>query len=96
MLFFQFIVNGMLTGLGIVQYDPRVILGLRLVYAPVEDLGFGFGMVTLTLSAWVWLGPPRRAEPALTSGPRPRRRAPGRRSAPGGRRDTRIRGPKTW
>ena len=55
-VFFQLIVNGILTGLGIVQYDPRVTVGLRVVYAPVEDLGFGFGLVTLTLSAWVWLG----------------------------------------
>ena len=58
-VFFQLIVNGILTGLGIVQYDPEVILGIRLVWAPVEDLGFGFGLVTLTLVAWTWLG--RRA-----------------------------------
>ncbi len=54
-VFFQLIVNGVLTGLGIVQYDPRVILGLHLAYAPVEDLGFGFGLVTLTLCGWAWL-----------------------------------------
>ena len=55
-LFFQLIVNGVLTGLGIVQYDPRVIAGLRLAYAPVEDIGFGFALVCLTLSLWVRLG----------------------------------------
>ena len=54
-VFFQLIVNGILTGLGIVQYDPRVILGLHLAYAPIEDLGFGFGLVTLTLCAWARL-----------------------------------------
>ena len=54
-VFFQLIVNGILTGLGIVQYDPRVILGLHLAYAPIEDLGFGFGLVTLTLCVWAWL-----------------------------------------
>ena len=54
-VFFQLIVNGVLTGLGIVQYDPRVILGLRLAYAPVEDLGFGFALVTLTLVLWARL-----------------------------------------
>lgn len=53
-LFFQFIVNGILTGLDIVQYHPRVILGFRLFYAPLEDVGFGFGMVTMTMAAWVW------------------------------------------
>ena len=55
-VFFQLIVNGILTGLGIVQYDPDVILGIRLAYAPIEDLGFGFGLVTLTLVAWTRLG----------------------------------------
>ena len=54
-VFFQLIVNGVLTGLGIVQYDPRVITGLRLAYAPVEDLGFGFALVCLTLSLWARL-----------------------------------------
>lgn len=55
-LFFQLIVNGILTGRGMVRYDPGTILGLRLAYAPVEDLAFGFAMVLLTLSMWVWLG----------------------------------------
>lgn len=58
-VFFQLIVNGILTGLNIVQYDPRVILGVRLAYAPIEDLGFGFALITLTLCGWVRLG--RRA-----------------------------------
>jgi lycopene cyclase domain-containing protein len=64
-LFFQFIVNDILTGLDIVRYDPRVILGLRVFFAPVEDIGFGFGMVTLTMSLWVWWG--RRARRAASS-----------------------------
>jgi lycopene cyclase domain-containing protein len=51
-VFFQLIVNGILTGFGIVLYDPDVITGLRIAYAPVEDLGFGFGLVTLTLVLW--------------------------------------------
>ena len=55
-VFFQLIVNGILTGLGIVQYDPDVIIGVRLAFAPIEDLGFGFGLVTLTLVGWTWLG----------------------------------------
>lgn len=58
-LFFQLIVNGILTGLEIVAYDPRVVVGIRVAYAPLEDIGFGFGLVTLTLSAWTRLG--RRA-----------------------------------
>jgi lycopene cyclase domain-containing protein len=58
-LFFQFIVNGMLTGFKIVRYDERAIVGWRLFWAPVEDVLFGFAMVTLTLSVWVALGRPR-------------------------------------
>ena len=53
---FQLLSNGILTGRGIVLYNPRDILGLRLVHAPVEDLLFGFALVLLTLSIWVWLG----------------------------------------
>ncbi len=53
---FQLLSNGILTGRHIVIYDPAAILGLRLAYAPVEDLLFGFAMVLLTLSVWVWLG----------------------------------------
>jgi lycopene cyclase domain-containing protein len=56
---FQLIVNGLLTGLRIVRYDPAAIIGWRIAYAPVEDLAFGFAMVTVTLSLWVWAG--RRA-----------------------------------
>ena len=61
-LFFQLVVNGLLTGLKIVRYDPDAILGLRVAYAPVEDLLFGFAMVLATLSLWVWAG--RRGGPS--------------------------------
>jgi lycopene cyclase domain-containing protein len=53
---FQLLSNGILTGRGIVIYDPAAILGWRIAYAPVEDLLFGFAMVLCTLSLWVWLG----------------------------------------
>ena len=56
MLFFQLVTNGLLTGLPIVRYDPDGIIGTRLVYAPIEDLRFGFAMILFTLSMWVWLG----------------------------------------
>lgn len=61
MAFFQLVTNGLLTGLPIVRYDPDGIIGWHLVYAPVEDLLFGFAMIVVTLSVWVWLGHPRRA-----------------------------------
>ncbi|WP_163506732.1 lycopene cyclase domain-containing protein [Fodinicola acaciae] len=53
---FQLLVNGILTGRRIVVYAPAAILGWRIAYAPVEDLLFGFALVLLTVSVWVWLG----------------------------------------
>ena len=62
---FQLLTNGWLTGRGIVRYDSGAIIGGdrvtlvgdgRLVFAPVEDLGFGFALVLTTCVVWVWLG----------------------------------------
>ncbi|MSO26881.1 MAG: lycopene cyclase domain-containing protein [Candidatus Nanopelagicales bacterium] len=67
---FQLITNGMFTGFGIVRYDGAAIIGGsspengtptfigdgRLVFAPIEDLLFGFALVLLSLGCWVWLG----------------------------------------
>lgn len=53
---FQLLLNGILTGRNVVRYDDAAILGLRVAYAPVEDLLFGFALVTATLSMWVWVG----------------------------------------
>jgi hypothetical protein len=69
-IFFQLVTNGILTGFGIVEYDGNAIIGSstpkdsppafigdgRLVFAPIEDLLFGFCLVVLTLIIWVWLG----------------------------------------
>ena len=49
---FQLLVNGVLTCPPIVSYDPAEILGPRIACAPVEDLGFGFAMVTTTIALW--------------------------------------------
>jgi lycopene cyclase domain-containing protein len=82
-LFFQLVSNGFLAGRGVVRYDPDTILGLRIVYAPVEDLGFGFALVLMTLSVWVRSGvvwpdarpagqpAPRPAAPPAVSSARP-------------------------
>lgn len=78
-LFFQLIVNGVLAGLPVVHYDPAAITGARFAYAPIEDVGFGFAMVLLTLATWVALG-----RSAARRAPRPdraQRRPPGGRSA---------------
>jgi lycopene cyclase domain-containing protein len=56
MLFFQLIVNGVLTDLPVVRYDPDAIIGWRIAHAPVEDVLFGFALVLITLTTWVRLG----------------------------------------
>jgi lycopene cyclase domain-containing protein len=52
----QLISNGVLTGRQIVRYNSHAVLGLRIGYAPVEDLAFGFALVLTAVSVWVWLG----------------------------------------
>jgi lycopene cyclase domain-containing protein len=52
----QLLANGVLTGARVVTYRPDAIVGWRVAYAPVEDLGFGFALVLVTLALWVWLG----------------------------------------
>jgi lycopene cyclase domain-containing protein len=55
-VFFQLLTNGWLTSRDIVMYDPATILGLRIVFAPVEDLLFGFSLVLQSMAWWVWWG----------------------------------------
>ena len=74
---FQLVVNGLLTGLPIVRYRPDAIIGTRVAYAPVEDLLFGFALVLLTLTLWVWWG--RRVNHDRTN---PRAATAARRRAP--------------
>jgi lycopene cyclase domain-containing protein len=69
---FQLLVNGVLTGRGVVRYDPATIWGPRIAYAPVEDLLFGFALVTLTLASWAAVN--RRANTARRRGPETRTR----------------------
>jgi lycopene cyclase domain-containing protein len=63
---FQLLMNGVLTGREVVVYDPGAIWGTRIAYAPVEDLLFGFAMVTLTLASWAAVN--RRANTARRRG----------------------------
>lgn len=64
-VFFQVLTNGWLTGRRIVQYDPHQIIGDsevvawgrgRLLFAPIEDLAFGFALVLTSCAVWVWTG----------------------------------------
>jgi lycopene cyclase domain-containing protein len=58
---FQLAYNGILTGRGVVRYDPGAIIGVRVLRAPVEDLAFGFALVLVTLALWTWWGRLARA-----------------------------------
>ena len=64
-IFFQLLTNGVLTGTHTVLYRGTAILGdstpvlfghWRIVYAPVEDLAFGFALVVQALAWWVFWG----------------------------------------
>jgi lycopene cyclase domain-containing protein len=52
---FQVVVDGWLTKLSnpIVIYDPTEMSGLRIPWdIPIEDFGFAFAMVTLSILLW--------------------------------------------
>ena len=64
--FFQALVDGWLTKLSdpIVLYNPAHHSGIRFPWdIPIEDFGFGWTMLTLTMLVWVALGR-RKGEPA--------------------------------
>lgn len=56
LLFFQLITNWWLTSRGILTYDPEVVTGIRIASAPAEDLLFGFSMLVMTISLWMYWG----------------------------------------
>ncbi len=56
LLFFQLITNWWLTSRGILTYDPETISGKRIAAAPAEDLLFGFSMIVMTISLWIYWG----------------------------------------
>ncbi len=87
-VFFQLITNGMFTGFGIVKYDDAAIIGSsspvegpppfigdgHLVFAPVEDLLFGFAIVLMSLSLWIFWGRRGVQRTPMAGPPRWRRR----------------------
>jgi lycopene cyclase domain-containing protein len=73
-VFFQLLTNGWLTGRDIVTYADDAIVGLRVAFAPVEDLLFGFSLVVQTIAWWVWWG--RRLTPRAGRDARGGRGAP--------------------
>lgn len=70
--------NNVIVGLGIVAYDPALVLGARVGLFPVEDLAYSIGAVLLLPSCWVLLerpGPGLRSRPVRSD----RRTEPSRR-----------------
>lgn len=81
-VFFQLITNGMFTGFQIVKYDGEAIIGStspvdtpppfigdgRIAFAPAEDLLFGFSLILLSMSLWIFWGR-RGVERTPLSGP---------------------------
>lgn len=86
---FQLITNGLLTATRIVRYSGEAIVGSttpadrpppvlgdgRIMFAPLEDLLFGFALVVLTLSLWVMWGR-RGVQREPTAGPPQERLGP--------------------
>lgn len=91
---FQLLTNGWLTGRRIVTYSADAVVGGaqpvlvgdgRLLYAPVEDLAFGFALVLQTLAWWVFWGRrgvQRELRPSATGRTRAEPRPPGPAPAP--------------
>ena len=68
---FQMAVDGWLAKLSapIVLYRPAAISGARWPWdIPVEDFGFAFAMITMTLALWERALRREQAEPAAESG----------------------------
>lgn len=59
--------DNVLVGIGIVDYDPDRILGIRVPFAPIEDFSYTLAVVMLMPAIWTWLA--RLApQPTATSG----------------------------
>jgi lycopene cyclase domain-containing protein len=56
LVFFQLITNWWLTSRGILTYSADAIAGIRIAAAPAEDLLFGFTMIVMTISLWMYWG----------------------------------------
>jgi lycopene cyclase domain-containing protein len=47
--------DNFIVGSGIVAYDPELISGVRIGYAPIEDFFYALAAVILIPSLWNWL-----------------------------------------
>ncbi|MEO8261481.1 MAG: lycopene cyclase domain-containing protein [Pseudolysinimonas sp.] len=55
------IFDNVLVGVGIVGYDPKLISGVLIGVAPIEDFAYAIAAVVLLPSLWCLLAPRRRA-----------------------------------
>ncbi len=81
---FQLLTNGVLTGRRVVVYNADDILGSstptflgdgRIVYAPVEDVLFGFALILTTMALWVFWGKRESARLSCSGRTGPRQRS---------------------
>lgn len=49
------IFDNFIVGSGIVAYDPELISGVRIGYAPIEDFFYTLAAVVIIPSLWNWL-----------------------------------------
>jgi lycopene cyclase domain-containing protein len=49
------IFDNFIVGTGIVDYDPDLISGVRIGYAPIEDFFYTLAAIVLIPSLWNWL-----------------------------------------
>lgn len=50
------VVNGILTGIPIVQYNPEAIWNIRIITIPLEDLFYNISMLGFYLLSYEWAG----------------------------------------
>lgn len=62
----ELVVDGYLTGTGIVTYNPQFFSGIRIGSIPIEDFLFGFSMVTMTIVLWEYFR--RKSEHSSSTG----------------------------
>jgi len=55
--------DNIIVGVGLVDYDPDKISGLRVPYAPIEDFSYTLGAVMLIPALWHLVGARHRARP---------------------------------
>ncbi|PKQ27212.1 MAG: lycopene cyclase domain-containing protein [Actinobacteria bacterium HGW-Actinobacteria-4] len=48
--------DNIIVGVGLVDYDPALISGIRVPIAPIEDFAYTVGAVMIVPALWTWLG----------------------------------------